>query len=76
MASTKNFTSQYILYSNNPDLQTDEPDADNFFITDKCTVALGEGESPTTVTGTIPEGKGPSGSVTCTIVTGKYELSS
>jgi type IV pilus assembly protein PilA len=75
MASTKNFTSQYILYSNDPDSQTDEPDPDNFSITDKCTVALGEGETPTTVTGTIPEGKGSGGSVTCTIATGKCELS-
>lgn len=72
LANTKNFTSQQILYSNDPDGQTAQPNVDNFKIEGKCVVALGTGDSTGKVTGTVTGGSGKKAE--CTIATGQCKL--
>lgn len=80
MANTKNFTSQYILYTNDPDGQTAQPVAANFS-NEKCTVAFVAGtpateDNPATtdkVTGST-NSKGSGKSVECTVATGQCLL--
>ncbi|MEN8357578.1 type II secretion system protein [Acinetobacter towneri] len=71
LASTKNFTNQLILFQNDPDSVTTEPDVDNFSITGKCAIAE-PAANATTVVGTITGGQ--SSTATCTIATGKCVL--
>lgn len=76
MAAGKNFTSQYILWANDPDGVTAEPVADNF-ATDKCTItghtAGVKTESSFGVT--VATGKGSGKTIACTVATGKCVLS-
>lgn len=68
LASTKNFTNQFILAENDPDDVTEDPDPVNFNIKDKCDIE----EAAGVVTGTITGGQNTA--AVCTVATGKCEL--
>lgn len=68
LASTKNFTNQFILAANDPDGVTADPVAADFAIEGKCAIA----EDAGVVTGTITGGQGKN--AVCTVATGKCEL--
>ena len=77
LASTKNYTSQWNLFTNDPETDattaTPEPVAADFS-TNHCTITAAE-DGDTEVEAEIADGKGLSSAVTCTIATGKCELS-
>ena len=74
LASTKNYTNQYILWANDPDGVTPRPLAANFNITGKCVIADGaEDKSATSIEGAITGGQ--KAKATCTVATGQCVLS-
>ena len=74
LASTKNYTSQYILWANDPDNVTPQPQAANFNIVDKCEITDGaDDKSSATITAAITGGQKTT--VTCTVATGQCALS-
>lgn len=77
LASTQNYTSQWNLYTNDPETDaataTPEPQADDFS-TNHCTITAAKA-GDTEIKAAIAAGKGLSSAVTCTIATGKCELS-
>ena len=71
LTSTKNYTSQFILWENDPDEVTAQPAVANFNIAGKCTITEAAAGA-TTITATIE--KGNSTGVSCTVATGKCVL--
>nr|WP_306674421.1 prepilin-type N-terminal cleavage/methylation domain-containing protein [Acinetobacter sp. YH01020] len=71
LTSAKNYTSQFILWENDPDEVTEKPLATNFNIAGKCTITEAEAGAET-ITASIE--KGNSTGVSCTVATGKCGL--
>ncbi|TCB65436.1 prepilin-type N-terminal cleavage/methylation domain-containing protein [Acinetobacter sp. ANC 4178] len=74
LASTKNYTNQYILWANDPDGVTPQPQAANFNITGKCVITDGAADkSATSIAAAITGGQKTA--ATCTVATGQCVLS-